>query len=458
MRRRQYIDLPDHARRNFVKWTIGLGAALGLRPWKVWEVQESIIGPAAAQSAKMPVCRAVHLVAGNGGLAWFTQLWPFTNQATQQGRSFLFTGQATDQAVGTGDHAMKLSPVAPKWSGKKMTGFVCGTNQTHTTQQANSTTTVATGVSMHAAIAALQTAAPTLVPSIAITNLPYGTAAGAPAVASVPNAAGMVDLFNSASSIAGGALANANDAALFEAYYKANLSLRRAATRPTMTRGFLTGKVAANLLGKNLASQLRPAAADLTRYGVPAGAPQKLTNIANALITAVKAFKLNLTSFVMVPAMLDDPHGAFGDVAGSTQQATILGKILDGFWADLLAEPDPSEPGAKLADNFVFTINGDTYKNPDNPSGWGDGTPNNSNILYVMGSRYLRGGWFGQVSGGVQQTWNPATGENVQGGQYAPLAAPAAAAALYAVAKGDMRRVSDFYRGDISGIIVPQQI
>ena len=36
----------------------------------------------------------------------------------------------------------------------------------------------------------------------------------------------------------------------------------------------------------------------------------------------------------------------------------------------------------------------------------------------------------------------------------AALAAPASAAVLFAVAKGDMRRVSDFYRGvDIGGVV-----
>ena len=50
--RRRYIDIPDHARRDFIKWTIGLGAALGLRPWKVFEVQESLVGPAVAATGR----------------------------------------------------------------------------------------------------------------------------------------------------------------------------------------------------------------------------------------------------------------------------------------------------------------------------------------------------------------------------------------------------------------------
>jgi len=309
---------------------------------------------------------------------------------------------------------------------------------------------------MFAAAAAIQTASPTLVPSIAIAQVPYGLAAGAPVLASVPNPAGMVDLFNSASSIAGGALANASDAALFEAYYKANLSLHAAAARPTMTAGLLTGKVAANLLGKNLASQLRPSAADLARYGVTAGTPAKLSSIANTLITTAKAFALNLTSHVMLPTFLDDPHGAFGDMPTLTSTVQSYGKILDAFMGDLMAVDDPMCAGRKIGDNVVMAWVGDTTKDPFNASGWPDGTANNSNVMWVMSNGWNKAGWFGQDTGGTLTTWNPTTGADDPAGTLtsAALAAPAAAAVLFAVAKGDMRRVSDFYRGmDIGGIV-----
>jgi hypothetical protein len=275
-------------------------------------------------------------------------------------------------------------------------------------------------------------------------------------VASVPTATGMVDLFNSASSTAGGALANASDAALFEAYYKANLSLHSAASLPTMTSGLATGKVAANLLGKNLASQLRPSADDLTRYGVTTGTPAKLSSIANALITAVKAFSLNLTSHVMMPAFLDDPHGAFANTTTLTQTVQQYGKILDAFMADCMAAADPMCAGRKIGDNLVMAWNGDTTKDAENPSGWPDGTRNNHNVLYVLGNGLLKAGWFGGIkTPGTLSTWDPTTGADVATGGMtsAQLAAPAAAAVLYAVAKGDMRRVQDFYRGPaLSGI------
>jgi hypothetical protein len=456
-RRRHYIDLPDHQRRNFLKWTLGVGAALGLRPWKVFEINEDILGAAHAQSASCsPVNRFVGFNCGNGGFAWWTQLFPHTIQATRAGGPFYAIGQARDQMVEAGDHPMKVGPDAPQFGRWGMTAFMAGTNETHTGQP-DSASTIDAATSMFAAVAALQTASPTLVPAIRIGNLPYGNANGAPMVASVPNADGMVDLFNSASSVAGAALANPADAAVFEAYFKANLSLREAARLPTMVRPYATGKVSANLLGRNMADQLRPTPDDLTRYGVVAGVPARIQAIGRALITAVKSFKLNLTSFVLAPWTADDPHGAFGgDPAPTVRQ---LGRILSEFWKDLEREPDPLCAGKKLADNVIIAANGDTPKSTMQPDGWPDGSPNNSNWLYVAGNGYLRRGWFGEINAQNQVvTWNPTTGQNVAGGQTGPLAGPAGAAVLYAVAKGDMRRVQDFYRGpSIDGVIIPRQ-
>jgi hypothetical protein len=453
--RRRYIDIPDHARRDFIKWTIGLGAALGLRPWKVFEVQESLVGPAVAATAACASCnRLVAQVGGNGGAAWFTQLWPHAYQATKAGASFYATGQATMQAKAAGDHDLYLGPDAPAFNGKKMTAFVASTNKTHTT--AGNTLAVATNMSLFASAASVQTASPTLVPSIAIGQLPYGVSTGAPALASVPNAGGMVDLFNSASSIAGGALASSGDAALFEAYYKANLSLHAAAARPTMTSGIRTGKVAANLLGKNLASQLRPTTDDLGRYGVTSTTPAKLSSIANALITTAKAFQLNLTSQVMIPAFLDDPHGAFADMATLTATVKAYGKILGAFMSDVMGMDDPMCAGRKIGDNLVMTWHGDTYKSPQNPSGWGDNTPNGSNALWVLGNGFIKGGWFGGLNtNNVFETWDPTSGANTATGPTsAALEAPASAAVLYAVAKGDARRVQDFFRTDLSPNVI----
>ena len=94
---------------------------------------------------------------------------------------------------------------------------------------------------------------------------------GAPDIATVGNADGMVQLFNSAASQM--ILSKPKDAALFEAYYKAMAAFDKAADRPTWARSLRTGKASANFLGKNLSSQLAPTADDLTRYGIDGGTP-----------------------------------------------------------------------------------------------------------------------------------------------------------------------------------------
>jgi hypothetical protein len=142
-----------------------------------------------------------------------------------------------------------------------------------------------------------------------------------------------------------------------------------------------------------------------------------------------------------------------------TSTVQSLGTMFNAFMADLMSEPDPMCAGAKLGDNLIMTVSGDTPKTPLNPSGWGDGTPGNSNWIYALGNGYLKSGWFGQVKGdGTIETYNPSTGANVAGGTTTALSGPAGAAILYAVARGDSRRVSDFFRGaDYSGLVVAKQ-
>jgi hypothetical protein len=315
-----------------------------------------------------------------------------------------------------------------------------------------------------AACAALQATNPTLVPVIAVnapkTALPYGNAAGAPNAVQVGNADGMVGLFDSAASSAMGTLANPKDAQLYEAYYKGFLGLSAAAGRSTRVRGLRTAKTASNLLGVNLSSQLRPSQEDLSRYGVNGGAPTKLVELAKGLVTTAKAFKLGLTSSVLLPAMNDDPHQAFADMNNLRMTIGTLGKMLDGFLKDLAAADDPTCAGSKISDNVVITVHGDTPKTPLVASGWPDGTPGNSNWMYVMGNGWLKTGWFGGIRrDGSFAGFDPATGMDRPGQAAAMTANSASAAVAYAVTKGDMRRVGDFYRGgDIAGIVRPRNL
>jgi hypothetical protein len=263
----------------------------------------------------------------------------------------------------------------------------------------------------------------------------------------------MVDLFNSASSQA--LLSAQSDADLYESYYKAFLSLNRASGRPTFARQLRITKASANFLGKNLAEWLRPTEADLVRYGTPMGTPNKLLNLSKAIITSVKAFKHGLTNSVIIPALRDDPHGAFGNMA--TLQSTIetLGRILDAMMEDLMAIEDPACTGKKLADTTVITIHGDTPKTPLNRNNWPDGTPGNSNWIYVYGAGLTKTGWFGGIrADGSVDGFDPATGQTLAGAGAGGTAAAAGTAVAYAIAQGDMTRVQDIRDvPNITGIV-----
>jgi len=427
--------------------------------WKVFEVLEGTGGRAlAAEAACATTNRSVHIIAGSGGFAWFQLLWPHNDVAAAGNSGFAFhaPGEQT-MAMGT-DMPLTLGPEAP-WKTltgrRQVTAMIAGNNEAHTNQPVTSTT-VATGVSVFAAAASLQASTPTLVPVIAVDDVPFGTANGAPRAARVGNADGIVELFNSAASRAGGVLEAEANGSLYVAAYNAFQQLHRAAGRPTMVRAFGTGNTAARLLGKNLAAALRPTDADLARYGVNAGSANKLVQFAKALAATAKAFSMGLTSSVIIPAMRDDPHGAFGDMADLRLTVQTLGASLDAFLADLSAIDDPTCGGSKIADNTVISINGDTPKDPLDRGGWPDGTPRNANWMYVLGAGHLKTGWFGGVRrDGNVRIFNPSNGQEMDGDP-ATTGMPAAASVIYAVAKGDMRRVQDFYRGvDLGGIVRP---
>jgi hypothetical protein len=455
-------DLQGSGRRDFLRWATTVGALLGLERARFLDALSGSAGVALADQASCATtARSVHLVAGNGGLAHFNLIWPQVPIAKGTSQNFAFhaLGKAVD-AKGT-DKPLVYAPESPFQKLKatrQISVFHSGTNETHTSQPV-SAATIATGTGMIAAVAAIQQANPTLLPVIGVNPLTFGTAPGAPQVATVANSAGLVDLFNSAASQT--LLQQPANASLNEAYYKAFLGLNAAAKSQTMARPFGVGKVAANLLGKNLSSQLSPTAADDAAYGVTASTPTVISEIAHSLATAVKAFKLGLTSSLVIPAFRDDPHGLFANGDTDAQaSAAALGKVMDAFMAQCAATPDPSCTSATLADNIVFTVHGDTPKDPTNRNGWPDGTPGNSNWIYVYGNGFLKTGWFGNIDANRNVTgWDPATGNDVPGGASSSTAQAAAAAVAYAVAKGDLRRVQDFYRGgQITGVINLQQM
>jgi hypothetical protein len=273
----------------------------------------------------------------------------------------------------------------------------------------------------------------------------------------VSNAAGLVDLFNSTASKT--LLKDPGDAKIAQAYFSAFSQLNAAAGKKVVQRTYGTARTAQALLAKNLASQLAFTAADKARYGLDAGTPSNVLEIGQAMCTAVKAFALGLTSSLILPAMMDDPHGAFQDassVATTTSTVKALGKIFDVFMADANAVPDPSGCAGKLGDSLVLTISGDTPKDATTLAAWPDDTAQNHNLLMVYGNGWLKTGWFGDLAAdGTLSTWDPATGGT--GTQSSAALAPSAAAAVaYAVTKGDDRRVQDFGIAPPKGVTVPR--
>ncbi len=457
-------SLRGPGRRQFLRWSATLAAALGLERSKFLNVLGDTAGVAMADGAACASTnRSVHLVAGNGGLSNFSLIFPQVaiaqGAASNPNFAFHAPGMAT-MASGTNQPLIYApeSPFQKQGPTKQMTMFMAGSNETHTSNPVTAAT-ISSSSGMISAAAAIQSANPTLLPVIGVNPLVYGTAPGAPPVATVADSAGLVGLFNSQASQT--LLAMPQNASLHEAYYKAFLGLNAAAGRTTMVTPMNTGKVAANLLGRNLASALTPTSQDDANYGINSGSQTKFVEIAHCLCTAVKAFKLGLTSCVIFPAMLDDPHDMFDSGNGQAQMtAQTLGMIFTAFMNDCMAAPDPSCSSQKLWDSMIFTIHGDTTKDPTNRGGWPDGTPGNSNTLYVYGNGYLKTGWFGSIDGSGNVTgFDPTTGAAVPGQASSMTAAPAAAAVAYAVAKGDSRRVEDFYTGPaLTGIVNPTQM
>lgn len=451
-------DLQGTGRRDFIKWSATVAACLGLDRARYLNVLNDSAGSAAADTAAN---RATNLsivcVDGNGGLANWTLAFPNTAVITSTNANFAHyaLGRAT---AGQGfDKPIMMGPDSPwqrptdKW---KISAFVAGNNETHTAAPTSVTSVGLNG--MLASAAAIQQATPTLLPVLAVGGIQFGAAPGAPAVAAVGAAANLIDLFNSAASRA--LLQAPENGALAEAYYKAFLGLNAAAGRSTMAKQYGVGKVSMNILSKNLSLQLTPTAADEALFGLMPTTPGAVTQMTRAMITTVKAYSLGLTSMLVMRGFNNDPHGIFaGGDAQSTAVGQALGRMMNGLYDLAKSRPDPASTGKTLADAITMAVVGDTTKNVFARDGWPDGSPNGSNMMYIMGNGYTKTGWFGSLdSGNAAQGWDPATGNT--GGAYqgrgAALAQSAGAAFLYAIARGDMRRVRDFYTGPaIDGIV-----
>jgi hypothetical protein len=444
-------------RRALVKWSLAAGAALGVSRAGVLEVLEETAGRGVAEAAgEASMKRSVHIRGVNGGLAWFQLLWPHNDiaEAAKTNSRFPYHLPGQSQVVTGTDKQLTIGPDSPFANlgpRRQITALMAGSNEAHTADPRSITRSLS-GNSLFAIAAVLQATNPSVVPVIAVDDSKLGSAPGAPQAAVVPTGADIVGLFNSAASQAGQLLNTPSHADLYRAHYATLAGLNRAAARPTTKLAYSTGRNASRFLGTNLAAQLAIQPADLARYGIDGTMRGDIAAIGRTLIVTAKAFAMGLTSSVIVPGPRDDPHDAFTNLTGTRNTALALKKVLDGFMSDLATKTD-SVTNAKLSDEIVITIDGDTPKTPLDINNWLDNPPGNSNWMYVFGGGKLKTGWFGGVTrSGMVSGFDPATGAPTpyNGDRQAQAAC---AAVAYAIARGDMRKVQDFSRMDISGLI-----
>lgn len=364
--------------------------------------------------------------------------------------------------------------------------------------------------SMMAAATAIQVQSrPTIVPAIVIgpfgrdpENTQNGVAApiygdpgtanmapGAPSAAQVGDANGVVNLFNSNAAKAMGALSAPQNAQLFEAYTKGWIGSSKSAQLPTFSRSYRTAKLASNLVGLNLAEKLLPTVEDRVRYGLASSPNVILNDLRDNLIVAAKALKLGLTSTIIIGYGNNDPHNTFsaGGEAG-LNAATVgiaFGNFLNAFMDDLMSVKDPFAPDYLLGDNTVIAFVGDVPRTFISKTAWQDPPGSNQNRTWVMSNGLLRTGFFGgdrpvtagqggsdngqdSFGPGESGLFDPRTGDLLPrgtavgqfpgktGDQLKPYGEMAMAAVLYAVTRGDIRRVNDFYSGpDFPALQVP---
>jgi hypothetical protein len=499
-------ELRGLERRNFIKFMGIAAAGFGLERSKFLNFLADEGGTALAADSCGDTNRHVGIVAGGGNYCQWQLMWPLPDVAkamnpvfsySKIGEGFMDNGDKPYFQNGPGNKPFYYGPDSPFVVGgvptRPMSAFLVADPVVHhrtplrqitidgalpgTTGFAGDGST-GSSVTLFAAIAALQKTTTSILASIGVAPASIGAAPGAPALSVVPSADAMVDLFNSAAARV--ILAAEKDKAMFETYYKAILGLREAAGRPTWARELDIAKKAANLIGKNLSKELMPSAADLTFYGVdqmmavsdanwysaPAGnggmAKERVVNLAKALIITKKAFALGLTNQVIIGTIPEagaangftDPHATFNDLPGAHTVIKFWGMALDKFYLDLATAVDPACTGQTLDKTTILTVHGDHPHDPLSRPGWTDSTPGNANWLYVMGNGYIPSGFHGQpridnTAGGI----DPTNGTEIP--YNGTMSAHAASAAiLYAVAKGDMKKVRQFYKGpDITSLV-----
>jgi hypothetical protein len=92
-------------------------------------------------------------------------------------------------------------------------------------------------------------------------------------------------------------------------------------------------------------------------------------------------------------------------------------------------------------------------KDSFNSAGWPDGTPGNSNWLYLRSNGFPRPGWFGDIEPTQRTNFDPTTGLTGPTAAVAPATAATCAGVLYSIARGDKARVATVTSAPFDGVI-----
>jgi hypothetical protein len=535
-------ELRGERRRTFLKMCGVVSAAVGIERTRMLDFLAGEGGYGLAEAQGTTYGRALIVPCPSGSFAWMQELWPMPDLAVQSVvgnlgnvTSYLYCsaynygglgslaaaqgapatyrgtyagpyGKAKNAAAAdikytqidptgvnplqytSGDRPMFYSPDAPWFNhvtGKPVypvSCFMSGRDETHTPFPV-SATQLSNAAVLQGALSALgASGSNAIVPVLGLDPVRYGRAPGAPEVATVPSAQGMIDLFNSAASQF--ALKKQGDQQLFETYFKAVIGLRKSAARSSWAPQLQLNKNAARIIGLNFATQLTPAQKDLDAFGITELAnnygpnmsglaflsqDQKtsLDSFLRSLVVVSKAFALGLSKTAIISLSSNggntftDPHETFNSPAkmnAARNTTRFIGKALDVFYKTLAQYPDPESPGEMLDKNTVFVSYGDTPHDPLTgfTSQWQDQTPDTCNFLYVMDPKgNIKNGWFGQCYPdnnkqiGPKKAMNavgfdPVTGLDDPGKTSAACASFASTAAVFACAHGDKNKTAEF--------------
>lgn len=366
-------------------------------------------------SLALPACtaqRVVHLSATNGGLGWFTLVWPsaeiFANPRPEDAYDDRAKAVAVQPATDPHPLYVRKDGANALWTGvgtaPMPSVFVEGTAVVYS--DAPKATVNARGDDIVAAGAAIQKSLQPLVPVVTFAGAPYGTAFDAPPATNVTDV----------------------DAAI--------------------------AALAAKGLSPADRGQLEADVMTLASYGITANTPNKLVSMAKSLVFTAGAFRLGLVGTVVIPVFRDDPH----TVDGPTADALV--RILGAFYAALAKADEPrcSHRGARLslADNVVMIVSGDTPRNSFQSAAWPPGPPGNTNILFARSNGWLKSGWFGAIAPNTKTSFDPTTGLLSQSSTPAQSAEAALGGILYAITRGNAPVVALSTTFPYQGTVAPK--